>query len=146
MTIRERIQDAMKEAMRSKETVRLECLRMAKGALLLKEKEGGGEVSDETAIATLRSEVRKRQQAVEQFTELGKAAEAEAYRKEIAVLEEFLPKQLTPEQLEERVRAYVAEHPEVNHAGKLTGAMKKELGDLADGKALADICARVLAG
>lgn len=148
MSIKQRVQDAMKEAMRNKDTLRLECLRMAKGALLLKEKEGaqGTEVSDEVAIAALRAEVKKRQQAVEQFTQLGKEEEAQAYRDEIAVLEEFLPRQLSPEQLEERVRAYVAEHPEVNHAGKLTGALKKELGDLADGKQLADICARVLAG
>ncbi len=148
MSIKQQIQDAMKEAMKAKEATRLECLRMAKGALLLKEKEGAkdAEISDEVAIQTLRSEVRKRQQAVEQFVELGKADEAEAYRKEIAVLEEFLPRQLSPEQLEQRVRDYLAAHPDMNHAGKLTGALKKELGDLADGKALSDICARVLAG
>lgn len=148
MSIKQQIQDAMKEAMKSKDTPRLECLRMAKGALLLKEKEGAkdAELPDDIAVQTLRSEVRKRQQAVEQFVELGKLEEAETYRREIAVLEEFLPRQLTPEQLEEQVRAYLAEHPEVNHAGKLTGALKKELGDLADGKALSEICARVLAG
>jgi len=148
MSIKLQIQDAMKEAMKSKQQSRLECLRMAKGALLLKEKEGAKdtEITDEVAILTLRSEVRKRQQAVEQFVELGKAEEAEAYRVEIAVLEEFLPKQLTPQQIEEKVREYLAAHPEVNHAGKLTGALKKELGDLADGKLLADTCAKVLAG
>jgi hypothetical protein len=148
MSIKLQIQDAMKEAMKAKQQARLECLRMAKGALLLKEKESAKdtEISDEVAILTLRSEVRKRQQAVEQFVELGKVDEAEAYRIEIAVLEEFLPRQLTPEQIEEKVRAYVAAHPEVNHAGKLTGALKKELGDLADGKLLADTCAKVLAG
>ncbi len=148
MSIKQQIQDAMKDAMKSKQTLRLECLRMAKGALLLKEKEGAkdAELPDDVAIQILRSEVRKRQQAVEQFTELGKAEEAEAYRNEIAVLEEFLPRQLTPEQLEQRVRDYLAEHPDVNHAGKLTGALKKELGDLADGKLLSDICAQVLAG
>ncbi len=148
MSMKLKIQDAMKEAMRAKDTARLECLRMAKGALLLKEKEGaqGLELSEDVAIQALRAEVKKRQQAVEQFVELGKTEEAEAYRKEISVLEEFLPRQLDAQQLEERVRAYVAEHPEVNHVGKLTGALKKELGDLADGKLLSATCARVLAG
>lgn len=148
MSMKQKIQDAMKDAMRNKDTVRLECLRMAKGALLLKEKEGaqGAELSAEVEIQALRAEVKKRQQAVEQFVELGKAEEAEAYRKEIAVLEEFLPQQLSAAQLEEKVREYVAAHPEVNHVGKLTGALKKELGDLADGKLLSETCARVLAG
>ena len=47
MSMKQKIQDAMKDAMRNKDTVRLECLRMAKGALLLKEKEGaqGAELS-----------------------------------------------------------------------------------------------------
>ena len=60
------------------------------------------------------------------------------------MFEEFLPRQLSEAQLEEKVRAYLAEHPEVNHAGKLTGAMKKELGDLADGKMLNAVCQKVL--
>jgi uncharacterized protein YqeY len=148
MSMKLKIQDGIKDAMRAKDSIRLDCLRMAKGALLLKEKEGaqGTELADDVSIQVLRAEVKKRQLAVEQFVELGKAEEAEAYRKEIAVLEEFLPQQLSPAQLEERVRAYVAAHPEMNHAGKLTGALKKELGDLADGKLLSETCARVLAG
>lgn len=146
MTIQTRVQEELKIAMKSRATVRLECLRMVKGALLLKEKESGNAVSDEDAIQVLRSEVRKRQQSAELYRELGKNAEAEAADAEIVIIEEFLPKQLTETQLEEKVRAYLAAHPELNHAGKLTGAMKKELGDAADGKMLNDVCRRVLGG
>jgi len=60
------------------------------------------------------------------------------------VLEEFLPRQLTEDELEERVRAYAAEHPEIDQAGRLTGAIKKELGDLADGRLLNEVCKKVL--
>lgn len=143
MSVRERIQDGMKDAMRAKDQQRLDTLRMAKGALLLLEK-SGGRVTEEDAIAALRAEVKKRQQSLEIFREHGKTAEAEATEKEIAVIEEFLPQQLSREQLVERVKAYLAEHPEVNHPGKLTGAMKKELGDLADGKMLNEVCREVL--
>jgi len=146
MSIRDEIQAAMKDAMRSKDSVRLECLRMAKGALLLKEKEKakGEGLSDEETIATLRGEVRKRQQSMATFAELGKAEEVAKLEEEIRIIESFLPGQLDAEAVEARVRAYLAEHPEVNHAGKLTGALKKELGDLVDGKVLADIAKRVL--
>ena len=44
------------------------------------------------------------------------------------------------------LRAFLAEHPDMNHAGKLTGALKKELGDAADGKVLNEVCRRVLGG
>ena len=144
MGIKQEIQDAMKDAMRAKDTVRLECLRMAKGALLLKEKDGKGELTEEIEIATLRSEVKKRQQSIETFLELGKDEEAEKSRQEIEILESFLPQQLSAEDLEAKVRAYLDNHPEINHAGRLTGAMKKELGDSADGKMLNEICQKVL--
>ena len=95
-------------------------------------------------MAALRGEIKKRQQSIEIFREHGKEAEAVATENEIRIIEEFLPKQLSAEELEAKVRAYLAEHPEMNHAGKLTGALKKELGDLADGKLLNEACRKVL--
>ena len=145
-TIRERIQDAMKDALRAKESERLGTLRMMKGALLIKEKEGGGLVSDEDAVAILRSEVKKREQTIEILREHGKDAEIAETGREITVIQEFLPAQMTREQVEQRVRAYLAEHPDVTHAGRLTGALKKELGDAVDGKMLNEVCQEALAG
>ncbi len=144
MSIRDEIQAEMKAAMKSRDAARLECLRMMKGALLVKQKESGEEVSDDAAVVVLRSEVRKRRDSLEVFREHGKDEEAVATEAEIAVIESFLPQQLSPEQIEEKVRAYLAENPDVNHAGKLTGALKKELGDQADGKALNQACRKVL--
>src|SRR5688572_11261574 len=146
MSIRDRLQAEIKAAMLARDTFRLEALRMAKGALLLKEKEKakGEGITDEEAVAALRSEARKRQQSAVTFREVGKEEEAKNLDREVEILEEFMPKQLTEEELEARARAYVAEHPEVNHAGKLTGALKKELGDLADGRILAEVAKRVI--
>lgn len=148
MSIRTAVNDAIKDATKNREQVRLECLRMAKAALLLKEKAGPKdiEISDADAIVALRAEVKKRRDSIETFTQLGKADEVEKTQAEIVVLEEFLPKQLSEADLEAKIRAYLAEHPEVNHAGKLTGALKKELGDLADGAMLAGLCKKVLEG
>ena len=144
MSIKDQVQSAIKEAMKSRKTVRLECLRLAKAALLVKEKEAPDALTEKAAIATLRAEVRKRQQSIEIFRRHGKEDEAKASQEEIRVLEEFLPQQLSAEQIEEKVRAYLAEHPDLTHAGKLTGALKKELGDSADGKLLNEICRKVL--
>lgn len=144
MSIKQEIQDAMKDALRNKETLRLDCLRMAKGALLVKEKDGTGELTDDMSIAILRSEVKKRQQSIETYQELGKDDVVDVTKQEIVILESFLPQQMSAEDLEAKVRAYLADHPEINHAGRLTGAMKKELGDAADGKMLNAICQQVL--
>jgi len=148
MTIRERIQEGIKNATKSRELPRLDTLRMAKGAILLKEKEKARTepISDEEVIAVLRSEIRKRQQSMATYEELGKPEAVKGLKFEIAVIEEYLPRQLSESDIEAKVRAYLAEHPEMNHAGKLTGALKKELGDSADGKALNDICRRILEG
>lgn len=144
MSIKENIQNEMKDAMRAKDKVRLDCLRMAKGAILLKEKEGDKEVTDDICIAILRSEVKKRQQTIDTLSELGKDEAVEATRAEIAILESFLPQQLSKEALTEKVKAYLAENPDINHPGRLTGAMKKELGDQADGKMLNQVCQELL--
>jgi len=146
MSIKERIQEALKEAMRNQDKVRLESLRLAKAALLLKEKETPKEhaLTDEEAAAALRAEVKKRRQSIETYQSVGRTDVVQQLEAEIAVFEEFLPKQLSEEELEARVRAYLAEHPDLNHPGKLTGALKKELGPLADGKMLNDICRKVL--
>lgn len=146
MTIRDQIQEAMKQALKSRDQARLETLRMAKGALLLKEKEKAREagLSDDETVSVLRAEVRKRRQSRDVYAELGKTGEVEALEQEIRVIELFLPRLLALEELEERVRAYLAEHPDMNHPGKLTGALKKELGERADGKELNEVCRRVL--
>jgi uncharacterized protein len=148
MTIKEKIQEGIKTATKSREQARLDTLRMAKGALLIKEKEKARAegISDEEAIAVLRSEIRKRQQSMETYQQLGRNDAVEGLKQEIAIMEEFLPQQLSEADIEAKVRAYLAEHPEMNHAGKLTGALKKELGDSADGKILNEVCRRVLGG
>jgi uncharacterized protein len=146
MSIRNDLQEAMKDALRNKDSIRLDCLRMAKAALLNKEKEKArdAEISDDEAVQALRAEVRKRQQSIDTYRELGKTDEVAKLEREIEVLESFLPRQLDEAQLRDKVRAYLAEHPELNHPGKLTGALKKELGDLADGKLLNQLCREVL--
>ena len=145
MSIKENIQNEMKDALRAKDQIRLDCLRMAKGAILVKEKDGSGEVTDEVTIAILRSEVKKRQKTIETLTELGKDEAVELSRNEIAILESFLPQQLSKEELTDKVRAYLADNPDINHPGRLIGAMKKDLGDLADGKVLSQVCQEALA-
>jgi hypothetical protein len=144
MSVRDTLQEAIKSAMKNRQPERLDCLRMAKGAILMKEKSGATDLGDADYIAAIRSEVKKRHQSIDIFREHGKEEEAQKAEFEITVLEEFVPTRLSAEDLEAKVRAYATEHPEITHAGKLTGAMKKELGDSADGKMLNEVCRKIL--
>jgi uncharacterized protein len=144
MSIKERVQEEIAKAMKARDTVRLECLRLAKGAILLKEKESVASLTDEMSGTALRAEIKKRQQSIEIFRKYDKETEAAGAENEIQIIEEFLPKQMPADEVEAKIRAYLAEHPELNHPGKLTGALKKELGDLADGKVLNELCKKVL--
>ncbi|HOV34026.1 MAG TPA: GatB/YqeY domain-containing protein [Candidatus Hydrogenedens sp.] len=148
MSIMNQVQEAMKTAMKERDMVRLETLRMVKSALLLKEKSTARteEMSEDEAISTLRSEVRKRKESIETYKQLGKPEEVAKLEKEIAVIEEFLPQQMSRDETIQRVKQYLEEHPEMNHAGKLTGAMKKELGERVDGKLLNEVCRKLLGG
>lgn len=148
MSIMQSVQEAIKEAMKNKDTFRLETLRMMKSALLLKEKSVAreGDMPDAEAIQALRGEIRKRRESIEVFKQVGKDEEVKKLEKEIAIIEEFLPKQLSREEVVEKVKKYLEEHPEVNHPGKLTGIMKKELGELVDGKLLSEVCNELLSG
>lgn len=146
MSIKEAVQAAMIAAMKAKDTARLETLRMAKGALLLREKEGaaGTELSEAEAAQAIRSEIKKRRQTIEALQDSGRAEAISETEAEIQVLEEFLPRQLSAEEIEARVRAYLEAHPETAHPGKLTGIMKQALGEQADGKVLNEVCRKVL--
>jgi len=146
MSIESRIQEGIKQALKAHDTLRLETLRMAKAALLLKEKASPhpNGLSDEEAVAALRAEIKQRQQSIETYIEVKRPDVVSQLEEEIRILEEFLPKQLSADELEARVRQFLAEHPELNHPGKLTGALKKELGDAADGRLLNEICRKVL--
>jgi len=144
MTIPDRVRTALTEAMKARDHIRVECLRLLKAALLVKEKESGVPPTESEAVAVLRGEVRKRRQSIEIFEQHGRQAEATAALAEIAVIEEFLPQLLSAEALERRIRTYLAEHPELDHPGKLTGALKRELGDQADGRLLNELCRKVL--
>ncbi|AXQ92882.1 GatB/YqeY domain-containing protein [Cereibacter azotoformans] len=114
MTLREELQDAMKEAMRAKEPDRLSTLRLINAAI--KDRDiaarvdgAAGMVSDEEITAILGRMVRQRAESARAYEEGGRLELAEKERAEIEVIEEFLPRQLDPEEVEAAISAAIAE-------------------------------------
>ncbi|MWP37555.1 GatB/YqeY domain-containing protein [Rhodobacter sphaeroides] len=114
MTLRERLQDAMKEAMRAKQPDRLSTLRLINAAIkdrdIAARVDGAdGMVSDEEITAILGRMVRQRIESARAYEEGGRLELAEKERAEIGVIEDFLPRQLDPEEVEAAISAAIAE-------------------------------------
>ena len=141
MSLKERITGDMTAAMKAKEVGRLSTLRMVKAAVQNREIEKGGELTDEELTKTLQSLVKQRRDSVEQYEKAGRAELAERERAEIAVIEEYLPRAATREEIERAVEEAVAETG-ASSMREMGAVMKAALARLAgrnaDGKAVSE--------
>ena len=113
MGIREQLQDQIKDAMRAKAAERLSGLRLIIAAIKDREialrGEGGGEVTEGDVLAILGKMVKQRHESVRMYLEGGRQDLAQKERNEIKVIEEFLPRQLSGDEVEAAIAAAVAE-------------------------------------
>lgn len=131
----EQLQDDMKTAMKGKDMKTLDVLRMAISSIKNKAMELNKELSDADVVAVLKSDAKKLKDALDSFVSAAREDLAEKAREEIAVIEKYLPAQMTDGELEERVKAKITELGAQGKeaAGKVMGALSKELQGLADG-------------
>src|SRR5947199_9769886 len=109
MSLKEKIVSDLTAAMKAKDADRLSTLRMVKANLMNRQIEKGGELSDEEVTKALQSLVKQRRDSVEQYEKAGRAELAEKERAEIAVIEEYLPRAATREEIEQAVAEAIAE-------------------------------------
>ncbi|MBD1204800.1 MAG: GatB/YqeY domain-containing protein [Rhodobacteraceae bacterium] len=114
MSLRERLQAALKEAMKAKEADRLSTLRLINAAIKDREIASRGEatemeVGDPEILAIMGKMVKQRQESVRAYEEGGRLELAEKEMNEIRVIEEFLPRQLSADEVEAAVKAAIAE-------------------------------------
>jgi uncharacterized protein YqeY len=150
MSLKVKIDAAIKTAMLAKEQTRLLALRSIKSLILLEAtKEGGnGELSEESEMKILNKAAKQRRDSLDIFKQQGRADLAEKEQAELSVIEEFLPKQLTAEELEVKIREFVAQVGAAGpqDMGKVMGVATKGLAGLADGKAVSETVKKILAG
>ena len=135
-----RIQADMVAAMKAKETVRLSTLRSVKAAITLaKTAEGAtGEVDDAGIVKIIQKLVKQRKESAQQYTDAGRPELAENELAEAAVMEVYLPKQLSEAELEAELAKIIAEvgASKPQDMGKVMGVATKRLAGLADGRAI----------
>lgn len=140
MSLANSINDHIKDAMRAKDKIRLETLRAIKSAFLLAgtEKGASGEMSADEELKILQRLQKQRKDSLDIYTEQGRQDLAEDEKNQLAVIEEFLPKQMTAEELDGYLKDLLqklgATGPQ--DLGKVMGAASKELAGKADGKTI----------
>lgn len=150
MSLKVKIDGAIKAAMLAKDQSRLLALRSIKSLILLEEtKEGGSDgLSEEAETKILNKAAKQRRDSLEIYQKQGRADLAEKEQAELSVIEEFLPKQLTVEELKEKVAAIISQVGASSPAdmGKVMGVASKSLAGQADGKAISDVVKQLLSG
>ena len=137
MALKEKITEELKNAMKSGDKVRLETIRSVRALILEFEKSGSDMVmSEEDEIKMLTSAVKKRKESIEQFQKAGRTDLSEKEEKELAILMEFMPKQMDESEILDYVKKIAAEIGAVSKADfpKLMPLVVKNLKGKADGK------------
>ncbi|MBG7610963.1 GatB/YqeY domain-containing protein [Polaribacter sp. BAL334] len=149
MSLQVQVMDKMKEAMKAKDTVALQALRAVKAAFLLAKTETGAqsELTEEQEIKIIQKQVKQRKDSVAIYLQQGREDLATPEQAEIAVLEQFLPKALSEDEVSNVVLATISElgASGMQDMGKVMGVVSKKLAGQADGKMIADLVKKHLA-
>ena len=149
MTLTQRIDADLKEAMRARDQLKLGVLRMLKSALkyaAIEKSDPEGELDDAEAIQVIRKQVKQRQDSIESFEKGGRVELAEKEKRELELLNHYLPAGLSNEELSRLVRETIAEVGATSKAqmGVVMKALSPKVAGRADGKTLSQEVQRQL--
>jgi len=141
MTLQERVDSDLKEAMRAKDATKLGVLRMLKSALkyaVIAKSDAEAHLSDAEAIQVIRKQAKQRHDSIESFEKGGRAELAEKEKEELAILNSYLPQAISADELTEVVQQTIAETGATSKGqmGIVMKALQAKVGGRADGKTL----------
>jgi uncharacterized protein YqeY len=149
MALTDDINEQIKTAMKSGDKVRLETLRSIRAGILEFEKSGAGrEMTDDDAFKIINSAAKKRKDAIEQFDAAGRTEAAEKERQELAIIMEFLPAQMTEDEVRSAVADIAAQlgASQPSDFGKVMGMAVKQMKGKADGGLIQSVVKQLLSG
>jgi uncharacterized protein len=149
MSLEQKIMAEMKDAMKSKNEGALRGLRAIKAEIIKAKTEPGanGEISSETEVKMLQKMVKQRKDSLEIYQQQNRQDLAQKEEEELAIIEKFLPAQLSGDELKKELEVIIAETGASSPAdmGKVMGAATKKLAGRADGKAISAAVKELLA-
>lgn len=142
MSLEQKVMEEMKSAMRAKDEAALRTLRAIKAAILIEKTSEGatGEITEATELKMLQKMAKQRRDSLDIFVQQNREDLAAKEREELAILERFLPKQMTTEELQAELKGIIAQVGATSAAdmGKVMGVASKQLAGKADGKAISE--------
>jgi uncharacterized protein len=148
MTLKDKINEDLKTAMKAGDKVRTETIRGIRAMIIEFEKSGAGrEMSPDDEIKALTTAAKKRREAIELYDKNNRPELAEKERQELTIIQEYLPKQLSREEIAQRVQAIVSETGAAGpqDTNKVMPLVMKEMKGKADGKLISEIVKETLA-
>jgi len=141
MTLQERVDSDLKEAMRARDTTMLSVLRMLKSALkygAIAKSDAEAELSDTEAAQVIRKQVKQRQDSIESFEKGGRAELAQKEREELSILNAYLPQEMSSDEVAQVVRQTIAEVGATSKVqmGAVMKALQAKAGGRVDGRTL----------
>ena len=148
MTLLERIESAMRDAMRARDEQRTSTLRMAMAAAQNQKIARGRDLTDDEVVDVLTRQVKQRRESIALFRDAGREERAVAEEAEAAILAEFLPEQLDEAAIEALARDAIDESAATSPAdmGRVMGRLSPRTRGRADGRLVSDVVRRLLAG
>ncbi|MDO4680399.1 MAG: GatB/YqeY domain-containing protein [Aerococcus sp.] len=146
MAILERINVDMKQAMKAKDKKRLSVIRMLKGALQKEAIDHNGELTEEQELQVIARELKQRKDSVQEFQAAGREDLATDTEAEIAIVEEYLPEQLSEADIEKKVKAVIEQvgATSMKDFGKVMGQAVSAMKGQADGNQIQQIAKKLL--
>ncbi len=144
--LKKRLQEDLKKAMKEKDTFKRDTVRFLMSAIKQVEVDTRKELTDADIIKIIQKNVKQRQDAAAQYKEGGREDLYEKEMQEAAILQEYLPKQLSDEELEAALKEIIAEvgATSLKDMGKIMGVATKKLAGVADGKRINETVKKLL--
>lgn len=144
--LKEKLMEDLKNSMKEKNVIRKNVIQMVRAAILQIEKDKGIEVDDNKILEIIAKEVKTRNDSLEDFQKGGREDLVEQAKQEIAILSEYLPKQLTKEELKEKIMNIINEigATSIKDMGAVMKEAKAQIGTAADGKSINEVVRELL--
>ena len=144
--VKEKLLEDLKEAMKDKNIIRKNTIQMFRAAILQVEKDKQITLTDEQVIEIIAKESKKRKDAESEFEKSGREDLIKQNKEEIEILAEYLPKQLSVEEIEKIVEEVITETgaTTMKDMGKVMKAAKEKIGAAGDGKTISDTVKKLL--
>lgn len=149
MSLKDKITADMTAAMKAKDASRTSTLRMVKAAIMHREKEGGGDLTDDDVLKLLRSQLKQRRDSVEQYQKAGRQELVAKETAEIGIIEAYLPQAASEAEIEQAVTEAISETGAASMkdmGAVMKAVMPKLAGKNADGRAVSEMVKEKLAG